>query len=135
MSAPGADLSTASPRDAWIKLRDAALAGAPFDQLSALALTLAKIEDAHRVHWDEQYQDERRKLEDAVRANGNDVNALLDLGVFLYREVDIPGEQLGPAAPIARFERVARYNGNATSLMPCPSSIASWRSIVRTPSP
>jgi predicted Zn-dependent protease len=102
-AAAGPDLSTASPHDAWNKLRDAALADAPFDQLGALALTLAKIENAHRVHWDEQYQDQRRKLEDAVRSNGNDVNALLALGVFLYREVNIPGEQLGPGGAYRAF--------------------------------
>ena len=103
MADGGPDLSTASPHDAWIKLRDAALAGGPFDQLSALALTLAKIENAHRVYWDEQYQDQRRKLEDAVRANANDVSALLALGVFLYREANIPGEQLGPGGAYRAF--------------------------------
>jgi tetratricopeptide (TPR) repeat protein len=103
MSAAGPDLSADSPHDAWIKLRDAALANAPFDQLGALALSLAKIENAHRVHWDEQYQDQRRTLEDAVRVNGNDVNALMALGAFLYREADIPGEQMGPGGAYRAF--------------------------------
>jgi Flp pilus assembly protein TadD len=103
VAAAGPDLSSASPHDAWIKLRDAALAGAPFDELSALALNVAKIENAHRLRWDEEYQEQRRKLEDAVRANSNNVDALLALGVFIYRESAIPGEQLGPGGAYHAF--------------------------------
>jgi predicted Zn-dependent protease len=103
ITAAGPDLSGDSPHDAWNKLRDAALAGQSFDQLSALALNVAKIQNARRLRWDEEYQQQRRKLEDAVRANGNDVNALMALGLFLYREAPIPGEQLGPGGAYRAF--------------------------------
>jgi len=103
------DLSAASPQAAWNTLRDAALAGKTFDELVPLALDAARVQNAHRRRWDEEYQDEYRTLSDTVRAKPNDVDALMALGVFLYRQAEIPGEQLGPGGAYRAF----RFGGAA----------------------
>jgi len=110
------DLSADSPQAAWNALRDAALSGKSFDDLTPLALDLARIQNAHRHRWDEEYQDEYRKLSDAVRANTDNVDALMAIGVFLYRQAEIPGEQLGPGGAYRafRFGGVAERNRELT---------------------
>jgi tetratricopeptide (TPR) repeat protein len=97
------DPATQSPQAQWTALRDAALSGQPIEQLVPLAIPMEKSMNAHRLRWDEGYQEKYRQLQDAVRANPKDVKSLLAVGEFRYRESTQMGEQIGPGGPYRTF--------------------------------
>jgi Tfp pilus assembly protein PilF len=102
------DPSAKSPQALWTTLEQSAEGGATWDQLLPQAIDLEKSMNAHRVRWDELYQDKLRALEDAVRAKPQDINALLTLGEFLYRESDVLAEPVSPRG----WLRYYRYAGD-----------------------
>jgi tetratricopeptide (TPR) repeat protein len=73
-----------------------------------LAIALEKCMNAHRLRWDEGYQDQLRELQDALREKPKDVARILAVGDFIYRESSMMGEQFGPGGPYHTF----RYSGN-----------------------
>jgi tetratricopeptide (TPR) repeat protein len=105
------DPATELPQAQWMALRDAALAGQSVDQLVPLARQMEKSTNAHRLRWDEGYQDKLRQLQDAVRQNPKDIKALLAIGEYRYRESTMMGEQIGPGGPYRTF----RYSENSQS--------------------
>lgn len=100
---------------------DAIDRGDPIDKLVEAATELAKTQNAHRKLWDETYQDRRRELSDKAFAGGERVTLapLMDLGTFLYREADMPGEQLGPGGAYRafRFGGIAQRNRELTDAL------------------
>ncbi len=100
-----------SPAKLFVVLRESAEAGHSIEQLLPAAIALEKSMNAHRLRWDEGYQDRLRELSDQVRAKPSDIPARLALGEFLFREADVLGERAGPWGAIRSF----RFEGNGQS--------------------
>jgi len=105
------DPAAKSPQELWAALEQSAQGGATWDQLVPQAIDLEKSMNAKRVRWDELYQDKLRALEDVVRAKPRDINALLALGEFLYRESDVLAEPVSPKG----YLRYYRFAGAGAS--------------------
>ena len=89
----------------WQAALDQAVRTGTSDQVDAAAMALQKSMNAQRLRCDETYQDRLRVLEDAVRARPADVDALANLGMFLYQESSARGEALGPRAQFHTYRR------------------------------
>lgn len=105
------DPASESPAKLFAALRESAEAGHSLEQLLPAAVALEKCMNAHRLRWDEGYQDRLRELSDPVRAKPTDIHARLALGEFLFREADVLGERAGPWGAIRPF----RFEGNGQS--------------------
>ena len=102
------DPATLAPADQFAALRAAAERGQSVTQLVPLATSLVQCMNAHRLRWDEGYQDRIRELDLPIQANKKDTAAILAFGLFVYREANIFGEHAGPGAPVTGY----RYEGN-----------------------
>ncbi|HZS12213.1 MAG TPA: tetratricopeptide repeat protein [Nitrospirales bacterium] len=85
-----------SAESLYSRLQDAAKSGASLDELIGIASQLHRLAGAHRLRYDELYQDRLRALEDAVRENPRSAERLVALATCLIKEADGRGEAVEP---------------------------------------
>lgn len=80
-------------------LASAAAGSAESGQLTDLALRAHAASAAHRLQYDELYQDTLRALEDAVAASPKSADRLADLARYIVSEADNRGDTVEPRRP------------------------------------
>ncbi|WHZ24723.1 MAG: hypothetical protein OJF47_003835 [Nitrospira sp.] len=78
------------------ELQEAAHSGKPMDQLIEIATKLHRVKGGQRLRYEEIYQDRVRVLDEAVRDNPKNPDALVDLATYIIEEAEIRGEQVEP---------------------------------------
>lgn len=76
------------------------------------ALALRRVVHGRQRRYDEWYQDELRKREDAVRTEPLNADRLADLGKFLYDESSVHRERVEPRAPYRLFRYQTKVTQN-----------------------
>ena len=125
------------------QLVDAAKDADNADSLVDAGISVFRAENAHRKRWDEIYQDRLRVIEDEVRANPKSVPALMALGMFLYIESEVPGEQLSPGGQYRPFrfsnehtraeeiDRADRTFDQVLAIDPRNAEALTWKASIR----
>ena len=99
-----ADAPTGKPAVLRAALEKAALDGAPLNRLTEQAATLIRAIRATRLNDDEVYQQRLKELEDALRAEPNNLDRQVALAEFLTREAQKRYERMAPPAQFALLQ-------------------------------
>ena len=91
-----AGIQTRNPAEARAQFEMAAREGPGGPKLAELALGVCQAVNAHRLRYDEIYQDRLRVLDEALRADPKNPDRLADLADFLFQESNAPFEQVEP---------------------------------------
>ena len=84
------------------------------DALVEIGLRAHKASAAHRLRYDEIYQDTVRALEDAVRASPRSADRLADLARYLVAEADNRGEAVEPRRATETYRTQASRESELT---------------------
>jgi len=92
-----------SPEKLLADMEQAARGGTPVDQLIGLAVKVYKAQGEQRLRYDETYQDRLRLLEEAVRANPNSPDKLVQWAEYILAESDNRGEKVEPRREVIYY--------------------------------
>lgn len=99
------------------ELASAAAAPGEPGQLTDLALRAHAVSAAHRLRYDEVYQDTLRSLEDAVATSPKSADRLADLARYLVSEADNRGDAVEPRRPTQSYRMQTSRTAELTRAM------------------
>jgi tetratricopeptide (TPR) repeat protein len=127
-------IKTPNPTEAAAQFEKAATDAQAGPKLVELALAVEQSVNAHRLRYDEIYQDRIRVLDEALRAAPTNPDRLADFAEFLFQESNAPFEQVEPRSwPIYyRYvpQAVPKF-GTAGEILPAPSPQRTAREVAR----
>lgn len=129
-----AAIKTQSPTEACAQFEKAARDGAGGPTLLDLALAVHQAVNAHRLRYDETYQDRLRVLDEALRADPKNPDRLADLADFLFKESDAPFEKVEPRSWPVYYRYVPQAVpkiGPTGEILPAPPAQRTAREVAR----
>ncbi len=103
-------------------------------QDSSTTLALVQSVNAHRLRYDEFYQDHIRLLDEALRADSKNPDRLADFADFLFQESAPPFEQVEPRSWPVYYRYVPQgvpQLGRAGDILPAPPAQRTAREVAR----
>jgi tetratricopeptide (TPR) repeat protein len=129
-----AGIKAQNPAEARAQFEKAAREGLGEPKLVELALAVEQAVNAHRLRYDETYQNRLRALDEARRATPKNPDCLADLADFLFAESNAPFEQVEPRSwpvyyryvpqAVAKFSRTGEF-------LPAPPAQRTAREVAR----
>ena len=131
-----AGIKPQNPADARAQFEKEALDQGAKAHLDAatLALGVAQAANAHRLRYDEFYQDRLRVLDEALRVDPKNPDRLADLADFLFQESAPPFEQVEPRSWPVYYRYVPQgvpQLGRAGEILPAPPAQRTAREVAR----